>query len=285
MPDIPALAPNEPGNGDKAVIQFPYHSRFFPICAAPARAARTMPMITNSAVPMPPVSGIMKEGTSGAPIVTTCSKRPISTESPSNTPPMGITEEMTPYSSSPSSHHRMSSACSDPFPCYVTGMIPAFSRNSPPCVLSVNNVIAAPSSRELQRGRHSRPRAAGGPRRPDEEQRDLMHLFFSSIELLPEPRPNGQRVKHVTFRFPIPLDGQPLDRDHDVYYDGDNDNDDPPDGKPPPRGGLPPQGTPGSLSNSDGPVPGIALSDKESSYAGNCVLPEKTDRKMGEKAE
>ena len=103
---------------------------------------------------------------------------------------------------------------------------------------------------------------------PDEEQRDLMHLFFSSIELLPEPRPNGQRVKHVTFRFPIPLDGQPLDRDHDVYYDGDNDNDDPPDGKPPPRGGLPPQGTPGSLSNSDGPVPGIALSDKESSYAG-----------------
>ena len=108
---------------------------------------------------------------------------------------------------------------------------------------------------------------------PDEVQRDLMHGFFDSIEILPEPRPNGLRIRHVRFKFRIPLDGGPVDYDHDVYYDGDDgyDDDPPPDGDPP-SGGGPKHDRPGdSPSGGDGALPEIDLSDRDVPHAKSCV--------------
>ena len=93
-----------------------------------------------------------------------------------------------------------------------------------------------------------------------------MHLFFDRIEILPKPRPGGQRIAHVRFKFPIPLDGGPVNYDHDIYYD--DDDDDPPDGDPP--------------SGGDAVPLEIALSDGGASLARNCVpKPTKVSRKFG----
>ena len=102
---------------------------------------------------------------------------------------------------------------------------------------------------------------------PDDEQRDLMHLFFDRIEILSKPRPGGQRVTHVRFKFPISLEGGPVDLDHDVYYD---DDDDPPDGDPPSGGGPKPDSS-GSPGGGDESPLEIDLSDGGDTHAGNCV--------------
>ena len=106
-----------------------------------------------------------------------------------------------------------------------------------------------------------------------EQQRTIMHRFFDRIEILPVPRPGGQRIRHVRFKFPISLDGGPIDTDHDVYYDDDDDydyDDDGGDDSPSGGGGPEPEG-PDPASGAGGTPPEIDLSDGGGSRSGNCV--------------
>ena len=91
---------------------------------------------------------------------------------------------------------------------------------------------------------------------PDEVQRDILHGMFSSIELLPESRPGGQRVKSVRFKLPVRFNGK-IGHDLDVYYDGDDDDNGPPDGDPPSGGDTPlpeASGSPGYVVTQQGGV-------------------------------
>lgn len=40
------------------------------------------------------------------------------------------------------------------------------------------------------------------------EQKEFMKAFIEKIELYPEKRKDGCWIKHITFNFPIPLEGK-----------------------------------------------------------------------------
>ena len=104
-----------------------------------------------------------------------------------------------------------------------------------------------------------------------EQQRGLLHLFFDSIEILPEPRPNGKRVRRVRFRLPISLNGAPPAYELDTHENYGDDDDTPPDDDPPSGGGPKPAGPEDSPSGGDEVPLEIDLSDRDISRAGNCV--------------